>query len=113
VRREVNVTQTYDIVVVGGGIIAAAAGQHLTAAGYRTLLVERDDYGSGTSSKTSRLQHCGLGYLSAASGSIAAFLSRPRSAIECFSLMRRAMRGRACRWRTWIVPRRHLSPMPF
>ena len=88
-------TQTYDTVVVGGGIIAAAAGQHLAAAGYRTLLVERDDYGGGTTSKTSRLQHCGLGYLSAASGSIAAFLARPRSAIECFSLMRRAMQGRA------------------
>lgn len=88
-------TQTYDTVVVGGGIIAAAAGQHLAAAGYGTLLVERDDYGSGTSSRTSRLQHCGLGYLSAASGSIASFLARPRSAIECFSLMRRAMRGRA------------------
>jgi len=89
------VTQTYDTVVVGGGIIAAAAGQHLAAAGYRTLLVEREDYGSGTSSKTSRLQHCGLGYLSAASGSIAAFLTRPRSAIESFRLMHRAMRGRA------------------
>lgn len=88
-------TQAYDIVVVGGGIIAAASGQHLAAAGYSTLLVERDDYGSGTSSKTSRLQHCGLGYLSAASGSIVAFLARPRSAIECFSLMRRSMRGRA------------------
>ncbi|KQY19123.1 FAD-dependent oxidoreductase [Rhizobium sp. Root482] len=88
-------TQTYDTVVVGGGIIAAAAGQHLAAAGYSTLLVERDDYGSGTSSKTSRLQHCGLGYLSAASGSISAFLARPRSAFECFSLMRRSMRGRA------------------
>lgn len=85
----------YDTVVIGGGIIGAAAGQHLTAAGYRTLLVERDDFGSGTSSKTSRLQHCGLGYLSAASGSIAAFLARPRSAIECFGLMRRAMQGRA------------------
>lgn len=87
--------QTYDTVVVGGGIIAAAAGEHLTAAGYRTLLVERDDYGSGTSSKTSRLQHCGLGYLSAASRSIAAFLARPSGAIECLSLMRRAMQGRA------------------
>ncbi len=94
-QAELDVTQTYDTVVVGGGIIAAAAGQHLTAAGYRTLLVERDDYGSGTSSKTSRLQHCGLGYLSAASGSIAAFLTRPRGAIECFRLMHRAMRGRA------------------
>ncbi|MCX8282048.1 FAD-dependent oxidoreductase [Phyllobacterium sp. 0TCS1.6C] len=88
-------TQIYDTVVVGGGIIAAAAGQHLAAAGYRTLLVERNDYGSGTSSKTSRLQHCGLGYLSAASGSLAAFFARPRSAIECLSLMRRSMQGRA------------------
>ncbi|PZR46700.1 MAG: FAD-dependent oxidoreductase, partial [Stutzerimonas stutzeri] len=85
----------YDTVVVGGGIIAAAAGQHLAAAGYRTLLVERDDYGAGTSSKTSRLQHCGLGYLSAASGSLSAFFAHPRVAIECFSLMRRSMQGRA------------------
>ncbi|WP_318608499.1 FAD-dependent oxidoreductase [Mesorhizobium sp. BAC0120] len=88
-------SQVYDAVVIGGGIIGAAAGQHLTAAGYHTLLVERDDYGSGTSSKTSRLQHCGLGYLSAASGSIAAFLAHPRSAMECFNLMRRSMQGRA------------------
>ncbi len=88
-------TQIYDTVVVGGGIVASAAGQHLAAAGYRTLLAERDDYGAGTSSKTSRLQHCGLGYLSAASGSVAAFLARPRSAIECLSLMLRSMQGRA------------------
>lgn len=88
-------TRTYDTVVVGGGIIAAAAGQELTAAGYDTLLVERNDYGSGTSSKTSRLQHCGLGYLSAANGSIGAFLARPRHAFECLSLMHRAMQGRA------------------
>ncbi|MBP0583092.1 FAD-dependent oxidoreductase [Labrys sp. LIt4] len=88
-------TDTYDALIVGGGIIAAAAGQHLTAAGYRTLLIERDDYGSGTSSKTSRLQHCGLGYFSGATGSIAAFLARPRTVIECFDLMRRAMQARA------------------
>jgi glycerol-3-phosphate dehydrogenase len=89
------VTEPYDTLVIGGGIIGASAGQHLTAAGYRTLLAERDDYGSGTSSKTSRLQHCGLGYLSAASDSIASFLAHPRNAIECFDLMRRSMRGRA------------------
>lgn len=94
-KSENGVIDTYDTVVIGGGIIGAAAGQHLTASGYRTLLVERNDFGSGTSSKTSRLQHCGLGYLSAASGSIAAFLTCPRSAIECFGLMRRAMQGRA------------------
>ena len=85
----------YDCVVIGGGIIAAAAGQHLAAAGYRTLLAERDDYGSGTSSRTSRLQHCGLGYLSAAGGSLAGFLAHPLKALECLDLMRRSMRGRA------------------
>ena len=85
----------YDTLVIGGGIIGAAAGRELTAAGFKTLLVERDDYGAGTSSKTSRLQHCGLGYLSAASGSLAAFLSKPRNVIECFRLMRRSMQGRA------------------
>lgn len=86
---------SYDCVVVGGGIIAAAAGQHLAAAGYRTLLAERDDYGSGTSSRTSRLQHCGLGYLSAAGSSLASFLSHPLKALEYLDLMRRSMRGRS------------------
>jgi Glycerol-3-phosphate dehydrogenase len=87
--------QIYDTVVIGGGITAAAAGQHLTAAGFSTLLVEREDYGAGTSSRTSRLQHCGLGYLSAATGSLTNFLLNPRNALQCLDLMRRSMRGRA------------------
>jgi glycerol-3-phosphate dehydrogenase len=84
----------YDVVVAGGGIIGAAASQHLAAAGYRTLLVERGDYGGATSSRTSRLQHCGLGYFSPASHSIAAFAMHPRFALRCLELSRRAMRGR-------------------
>lgn len=76
-------------------IIAAAAAQHLTAAGYRTLLAERGDYASGTSSRTSRLQHCGLSYFSPASNSMAAFLLNPRFALKSLELTRRAMRGRA------------------
>lgn len=106
-------TETYDVVVIGGGIIAASAAQHLTAAGYRTLLAERRDYGSGTTSRTSRQQHCGLGYLSAASGSLASFLRHPHQALQCLDLTRRAMRGRAefvtsaperVRPRNFIVP---------
>ncbi len=100
----------YDIAIIGGGIIAASAGQHLAAAGYSTILAERVDYGAGTSSRTSRLQHCGLGYLSAASGSLLRFLSRPRSAIECLDLMRRSMRGRAEFIQT--SPER-VRPVPF
>lgn len=88
-------TEIYDAVVVGGGIIAASAAQHLTAAGYRTLLAERGDYASSTSSRTSRLQHCGLSYFSPAGNSISAFLLNPRFGLQCFELTRRAMRGRA------------------
>lgn len=87
--------EVFDTVVVGGGIIAAAAAQHLTAAGYRTLLAERGDYASGTSSRTSRLQHCGLSYFSPAGNSIAAFVLNPRFGLSCMELTRRAMRGRA------------------
>lgn len=85
----------YDVVVVGGGVVAAAAGQHLAAAGYRTLLAERGDYGGGTSSRTSRLQHCGLSYFSPAANSIAAFVLNPAFGLRCVELARRAMRGRS------------------
>lgn len=87
--------EVYDALVVGGGIIAAAAAQHLTCAGYRTLLAERGDYASGTSSRTSRLQHCGLSYFSPAGNSIAAFIMNPKFGLSCMELTRRAMRGRA------------------
>lgn len=84
----------YDVVVIGGGIIGAGAGQHLAAAGFTTLLLERGDYGAATSSRTSRLQHCGLTYFSAANHSLWNFISRPFYVAECLELARRAMRER-------------------
>lgn len=84
----------YDVIVIGGGIIGASAGQHLTAAGFTTLLLERGDYGAATSSRTSRLQHCGLTYFSAANHSLWNFISRPVYVAECLELARRAMRDR-------------------
>lgn len=84
----------YDVVVIGGGIIGAGAGQHLAAAGYKTVLLERGDYGAATSSRTSRLQHCGLTYFSAANHSMWNFFSRPAYVLECLELARRAMRER-------------------
>ncbi|OCC05367.1 FAD-dependent oxidoreductase [Labrys sp. WJW] len=85
----------YDVAVIGAGIIGASAAQHLVAAGYKTILFERDDYGGGTSSRTSRLQHCGLSYFSPAANSIAAFLLKPEFGLKCLELACRAMRGRA------------------
>ncbi|MEW9806508.1 FAD-dependent oxidoreductase [Mesorhizobium sp. ZMM04-5] len=55
--------RTYDVVVIGGGISGASSAQHLAAAGYSVLLVEKDDFASAATSRSGRLLHCGLRYL--------------------------------------------------
>ncbi len=56
-------TGTYDVLVIGGGITGAGVALDAAARGLRTALVERDDFASGTSSKSSKLVHGGLRYL--------------------------------------------------
>ncbi|HZU71950.1 MAG TPA: glycerol-3-phosphate dehydrogenase/oxidase [Acidimicrobiales bacterium] len=55
--------QTFDVLVVGGGITGAGVALDAAARGLSTALVERADLGSGTSSKSSKLVHGGLRYL--------------------------------------------------
>ncbi|MCU1367191.1 MAG: glycerol-3-phosphate dehydrogenase, partial [Ilumatobacteraceae bacterium] len=55
--------ETFDIVVVGGGITGVGVALDAVSRGLRTALVERDDFASGTSSKSSKLVHGGLRYL--------------------------------------------------
>ena len=56
-------TETFDVVVVGGGITGVGVALDAATRGLRTALVERDDFASGTSSKSSKLVHGGLRYL--------------------------------------------------
>lgn len=51
---------SFDVAVVGGGVNGATVAQHLAADGYSVLLVEKGDFGAGSSSRSSRLLHCGL-----------------------------------------------------
>ncbi|MDX1621853.1 MAG: FAD-dependent oxidoreductase, partial [Nitriliruptorales bacterium] len=53
-----------DVLVVGGGITGAGIALDAVTRGYRTGLVERDDLASGTSSRSSKLVHGGIRYLS-------------------------------------------------
>jgi glycerol-3-phosphate dehydrogenase len=65
--RNENITRlgegTYDVLVIGGGITGAGVALDAASRGLRTALVERDDFASGTSSKSSKLIHGGLRYL--------------------------------------------------
>lgn len=56
-------SETFDVLVVGGGITGAGVALDAATRGLRTALVERDDFASGTSSKSSKLVHGGLRYL--------------------------------------------------
>jgi glycerol-3-phosphate dehydrogenase len=58
-----NLDQTWDLVVIGGGITGAGVLRHAVAAGLKTLLVEANDFSSGTSSRSSKLIHGGLRYI--------------------------------------------------
>ena len=55
--------ETFDVLVVGGGITGVGVALDAASRGLSTALVERDDFASGTSSKSSKLIHGGLRYL--------------------------------------------------
>src|SRR5437867_10069517 len=55
--------ERYDVVVIGGGITGAGVALDAATRGYSVALVERDDYASGTSSRSSKMVHGGLRYL--------------------------------------------------
>ena len=56
-------SEPFDVVVIGGGITGAGVALDAASRGYSVALVEKDDYASGTSSRSSKLVHGGLRYL--------------------------------------------------
>ncbi|HNF98505.1 MAG TPA: FAD-dependent oxidoreductase, partial [Pseudomonadota bacterium] len=55
--------QRFDLIVIGGGITGAGIARDAALRGLQVVLVEKSDFGSGTSSKSSKLIHGGLRYL--------------------------------------------------
>lgn len=55
--------QPYDILVIGGGITGAGIALDAASRGYKTALVEMQDFATGTSSRSSKMIHGGLRYL--------------------------------------------------
>jgi glycerol-3-phosphate dehydrogenase len=56
-------SERFDVLVIGGGVTGAGVALDAASRGLRVALVERDDFASGTSSKSSKLIHGGLRYL--------------------------------------------------
>lgn len=54
---------TFDLVIIGGGIIGAGIARDATLRGLKVCLLEKDDFGAGTTSRSTRIIHGGLRYL--------------------------------------------------
>ena len=53
----------FDVLVIGGGVTGAGVALDAVARGYKVALVEKIDFASGTSSKSTKLVHGGIRYL--------------------------------------------------
>jgi glycerol-3-phosphate dehydrogenase len=58
-----NDSTPWDVIVIGGGATGLGTAVDAAARGYRTLLVEGEDFAKGTSSKATKLVHGGVRYL--------------------------------------------------
>src|SRR5919201_3074917 len=54
---------SYDVVVIGGGMAGAGVARDLALRGVGVALVDKGDFASGTTSRSSKLVHGGLRYL--------------------------------------------------
>ncbi len=55
--------ETFDVVVIGGGVTGCGAALDAASRGLSVALVEKRDFAAGTSSRSSKLIHGGLRYL--------------------------------------------------
>ncbi|WP_370477278.1 glycerol-3-phosphate dehydrogenase/oxidase [Tamlana flava] len=56
-------SETFDIAIIGGGITGAGIALDAASRGFKVCLVEKNDFASGTSNKSTKLIHGGLRYL--------------------------------------------------
>ena len=57
--------QHWDVIIAGGGITGAGIAREAARRGLKTLLLERQDFAWGTSSRSSKMVHGGLRYIAA------------------------------------------------
>lgn len=78
-------TTRFDVIVIGGGIAGAGIAREAAARGLRVALCEADDFGVGTSSRSSKLIHGGLRYLAQGRFDFVRRTARERNAVHAMA----------------------------
>ena len=61
--KNLSRTDQWDIIIIGGGASGLGAAVDAAKRGYKTLLLEKNDFAKGTSSRSTKLVHGGVRYL--------------------------------------------------
>ncbi|MGQ9619611.1 MAG: glycerol-3-phosphate dehydrogenase/oxidase [Bacteroidales bacterium] len=62
-KLQKEILERYDIIIIGGGATGLGTALDAITRGYKTLLLEKSDFASGTSSRSTKLVHGGVRYL--------------------------------------------------
>ena len=73
----------YDLVIIGGGITGAGVAREAALRGISFCLVDKGDFASGTSSRSSKLAHGGLRYLSQGDFGVVRLSTTERNWLRC------------------------------
>jgi len=74
--------ETFDLLIIGGGIIGAGIARDAALRGLRAALVDQEDFASGTSSRSSKLIHGGFRYLEQRAFHLVAESCRERAILQ-------------------------------
>jgi glycerol-3-phosphate dehydrogenase len=84
--RKINIEKIerskYDLIIIGGGVTGAGIALDAVSRGLQVLLVEKGDFASGTSSKSTKLIHGGLRYLKQFEISLVREVGRERAIVH-------------------------------
>lgn len=72
----------FDLVIIGAGIVGAGIAQDAACRGLSVMVIDKDDFSSGTSSRTTKLIHGGLRYLEQLHFKLTSELCRERALLE-------------------------------
>ncbi len=75
-------SEEFDVVIIGGGITGAGIALDASSRGLRTALIEKGDFASGTSSRSTKLIHGGLRYLKQLQIHVVAETGRERAVVH-------------------------------
>ena len=74
--------EPYDLIIIGGGITGAGIALDASSRGMKVALVEKNDFASGTSSRSTKLVHGGLRYLKQFEISLVREVGRERATVH-------------------------------